>query len=167
MGPARASCADDGVTDLSRQMVVLRHETADRVHWDWLFARDRVESGVDMLGNAGEKRGLLAFRVHKNPAFGAGENSCRFHADAIPDHRLRYLVFEGELTGGRGQVRRVGAGWCQIKVETAAERHIRFRLDGITCEFAWQAVRAENNWQVTLARTAPGEALDLLTLLDR
>jgi hypothetical protein len=38
----------------------------------------------------------------------------------LKDHRRIYLDFEGELTGGRGMVRRVAAGTCRIHVSAKA-----------------------------------------------
>ena len=60
------------------------------------------------------------------PAFEAGEESIQFRAEAMPDHRLRYLIFEGDIGGGRGQVRQVGAGMCRIEAATESTQRIRF-----------------------------------------
>jgi hypothetical protein len=51
-------------------------------------------------------------------------------AEQLADHRLEYLAFAGELTGGRGSVRRVEAGTydvvadgpCLLVVRLAGER---------------------------------------------
>jgi hypothetical protein len=42
-------------------------------------------------------------------------------AERLPDHRLAYLTFEGELTGGRGTVSRVDAGTCEVMEGEAIE----------------------------------------------
>jgi hypothetical protein len=33
----------------------------------------------------------------------------------LPDHRQAYLTYEGELSGGRGHVKRVEQGICQVE----------------------------------------------------
>ena len=32
----------------------------------------------------------------------------------LPDHRKAYLTYEGPVSGGRGEVRRVEEGWCEV-----------------------------------------------------
>ncbi len=40
-------------------------------------------------------------------------------AQALPDHRLHYLTYEGDVSGGRGHVRRWDAGEYGWREETA------------------------------------------------
>jgi hypothetical protein len=49
-------------------------------------------------------------------------------ARALPDHRLIYLAYEGEISGGRGRVRRIAEGSYTARLWE--EGHIRVRLDG-------------------------------------
>ncbi len=39
-------------------------------------------------------------------------------AEALPDHRLAYLAYEGPVSGGRGAVARWDAGTYEIECET-------------------------------------------------
>lgn len=71
-------------------MVVLEHTRAgENTHFDWLIDQDGVSP-------------LISFRTHTNPLDGPAE----FRCERAPDHRRAYLEFEGELSGGRGSVRR-------------------------------------------------------------
>lgn len=45
------------------------------------------------------------------------EMECRM----LPDHRLAYLEYEGEVSGGRGNVRRVEAGEYSVERRSANE----------------------------------------------
>jgi DNA polymerase Ligase (LigD) len=49
-------------------------------------------------------------------------------ARALGDHRLAYLDFEGEVSGGRGTVRRIDSG--TYEVEVWAPDLVRVRLQG-------------------------------------
>ncbi len=49
-------------------------------------------------------------------------------ARSLPDHRIAYLDYEGEISGGRGSVRRVDAGTYAI-LEWRVDR-IRVAFDG-------------------------------------
>lgn len=42
-------------------------------------------------------------------------------AQALPDHRMTYLDYEGEISGGRGTVRRIDAGQYTARVWTDAQ----------------------------------------------
>src|SRR5690349_3380568 len=42
-------------------------------------------------------------------------------AEQLPDHRLAYLTYEGEVTGGRGNVSRVDSGSYEVNAETPGE----------------------------------------------
>ena len=64
-------------------------------------------------------------------------------AERIADHRRVYLTYEGEISGGRGQVRRIDAGAAQV-----------VRFDGDEIEVA---VKGEHlRGVVTIERVADG-----------
>ncbi len=98
-------------------MVLLEHSRPDgTAHFDWLLARsEEVEAA---------ERDLLTFRV--NVRVDEIEEGT---ADAarLPDHRGRYLWFEGDLGGQRGVVRRVAEGLCQIERDIPGSAVARFR----------------------------------------
>ena len=60
------------------------------VHWDFM-----LDTGA----------ALRTWRLEKSP-----ENSGETVATALPDHRRIYLDYEGEISGGRGNVVRWDAG---------------------------------------------------------
>jgi hypothetical protein len=49
-------------------------------------------------------------------------------ARALPDHRRVYLEYEGEVSGGRGTVRRLEGGTYEVRIWTADL--VRVRLAG-------------------------------------
>jgi hypothetical protein len=49
-------------------------------------------------------------------------------AEALPDHRLEYLTYEGPVSGGRGTVTRWDAGPYEVELEAPAE--LRVSLTG-------------------------------------
>ena len=80
--------------------VALRHTPENApVHTDWMWA--------DRPGLAGpDARVLTTLRLPAPPL----ECGDRFEAVKIPDHRARYLWFEGEIGRGLGRVERVWEG---------------------------------------------------------
>jgi hypothetical protein len=76
---------------------------------------------VDLMLERGES--LRTWRLEKMPA--AGEEVV---AERIADHRLAYLDYEGEVSGGRGRVTRVDAGEFESVQENPIG--IRVRLKG-------------------------------------
>jgi len=85
------------------RFVVLEHDYPD-LHWDLM-----LESG-EML---------MTWSLLPQPF---GEFRCP--AKRLPDHRKRYLDYEGKVSGGRGSVRRVDAGTFDLLGER------RFLLHG-------------------------------------
>lgn len=78
-------------------------------------------------GAGDEDRSLLAFRVRvrvDDPSVGS------FGAEAMPDHRRRYLWYEGEIAGGRGCVLRVAEGVCNVLRRTADELGVEVDFAG-------------------------------------
>lgn len=84
--------------------VLLRHTLAGGTpHFDWLFEAAYPAVGTTSNDDAPT---LDGFRLAVDPAIASA-----FNADphGFP-HRRRYLWYEGELSGGRGTVRRVWSG---------------------------------------------------------
>ena len=86
--------------------VQLLHTTPDGdSHVDWMLATDP----------RGE-RPLRTFRLPGPLAtLAAGET---MDAVRLPDHRPRYLSYEGPISGDRGIVRRIAEGTCMVEGET-------------------------------------------------
>ena len=73
---------------------ILRHEGVADPHYDLMFQT--------------EPDGMLAtWRLNAWRPTGA------MPAEKLPDHRQAYLTFEGEISGGRGRVKRVEQGICR------------------------------------------------------
>ena len=85
------------MSDCLRRFVILEHRW-DGVHWDFL-----VETGP--LGP------LRAWAIDAEPVTGRD-----LPARALADHRREYLTYEGEVSGGRGSVRRWDEGTCSVEV---------------------------------------------------
>ena len=102
-------------------VVILLHTLPDgSSHYDWLTSlpgRDEV--------------GLVAFRLDVSPL---EPGWSRLMAVRMPDHRRLYLKYEGAVSGGRGDVRRVAAGECLAWEEREGE---------IVAELAFEGVRVE------------------------
>ncbi len=75
------------------RFVIQKHTTDAGAHYDLM-----LEAG----------QALATWRIDRLPqGLKAGES---IPAEALGDHRLAYLTYQGELTGGRGRVRIVDRG---------------------------------------------------------
>lgn len=115
-------------------MVLLEHvlPTGER-HFDWLLERPGVAEGL-----------LLAFRVFArvDEEAAMGGRGERYPAERMKDHRRVYLEFEGALTGGRGEVRRVAAGEVEEVAEDAGRVRVVVRWAGASDAERWVGVAA-------------------------
>jgi len=86
--------------------VVLEHRTADQsVHYDWLIAPDAKERDP-------EERALGHLRCPERPdLMSVGDE---MGVEEGEPHRWLYLTYEGGLSEGRGEVRRVAQGACAV-----------------------------------------------------
>ncbi|MCS7306194.1 MAG: hypothetical protein NZ602_13945 [Thermoguttaceae bacterium] len=75
------------------RFVVLEHDSPRGRHWDLML----------------EREGRLRTWALAEPPDTPGP----IPAEALPEHRLAYLDYEGPISGGRGQVRRWDAGTYQ------------------------------------------------------
>lgn len=91
-------------------MVLLLHNLRDgSSHYDWMIQRPASAS----RSSGAAEGGLITFRITDRIdlcGVAKGGKVVDFLAERIGDHRPEYLTFEGELTGGRGSVRRIAAG---------------------------------------------------------
>jgi DNA polymerase Ligase (LigD) len=90
-----------------RRFAILEHEW-DGVHWDFL-----VEDGP-----------MLRTWAIDSPI----SEGVDLPARALAAHRPIYLTFEGDVSGGRGTVRRWDSGVCEV-VEWG-ERRVRLTVQG-------------------------------------
>ncbi|MEQ8845826.1 MAG: hypothetical protein RIB58_13335 [Phycisphaerales bacterium] len=94
--------------------VLLRHDLPDGSHhFDWLIDRDGQGP-------------LLTFRLDADLRTGPPS----FEAVLLPDHRRRYLDYEGPVSGGRGSVQRLWRGQGVLVVEEADRVVVRVEIAG-------------------------------------
>jgi hypothetical protein len=90
---------------------------------------------------------LKTWALEKIPA--AGES---VSAEQLPDHRVAYLEYEGEIAGDRGRVTRVEAGSYELTTESETE--IIAQLNGEklcgTLKFSRDDMKA-HLWRVSFA----------------
>jgi hypothetical protein len=80
------------------RFVVLIHDSPE-LHWDFMLEKEAA---------------LRTWRLARQP-LGSG----RIDAEALADHRLAYLDYEGPVSGNRGSVRPFDRGEFIIVAETA------------------------------------------------
>ncbi len=90
------------------RFVVLRHESPRGLHWDFML----------QTGTA-----LATWALPEPPD--AAETML---VEALPDHRLAFLDYEGRISGGRGSVTRWDGGTYVLRRKTDAELVVT--LDG-------------------------------------
>lgn len=75
-----------------QQYVILRHDFPE-LHWDLMLEQEGV---------------LKTWRLPSPPEIdpASDESSIDLIAEALPDHRLAYLEYEGPVSGDRGEVSR-------------------------------------------------------------
>ena len=78
------------------RFVILEHHHQG-VHWDFM-----LDTGV----------ALRTWRLDNPP-----EQNCAIAASPLPDHRRMYLDYEGEVSGGRGDVVRWDAGTFECEAD--------------------------------------------------
>jgi hypothetical protein len=92
--------------------VLLKHETDDGVHWDFMIAMP-------------DREGLATWRLSENPI---DQTERAIAAAPIGDHRRVYLDFEGDIGRGRGSVTRVDRGHSRVTAHDS--RQIQLKLFG-------------------------------------
>lgn len=100
-------------------------------HFDWLIERPGKPDAL-----------LVSFRVAVRVDCVGGAGREPLEAVRMKDHRRLYLEYEGALTGGRGDVLRVGEGEV-LRLEESGERvrvKVRWRGGGAA---AWEIRRVD------------------------
>jgi hypothetical protein len=82
--------------------------------------------------------GLLTFRVGVRVDGGVSG----FEAERLADHRVAYLEYEGEISGGRGSVRRVAEGVVENLQESENRIEVRGVMGGVRVDFVGRPVGA-------------------------
>lgn len=86
------------MTEPLPRYVVLLHKGIPEPHFDLMF---EWRSGSD----------LVTLRLNEWPI------TPRTLQERLPDHRRLYLDYEGPISGGRGEVRRITSGHCIVEVD--------------------------------------------------
>jgi hypothetical protein len=120
------------------RFVVLRHELPSSaragVHWDLMLEQDGV---------------LRTWALAVEPAPGI-----EIAADALPDHRLDYLTYEGPISGDRGEVSRWDEGTYETLRESPGELHFRLRGNHLAAECSLtKSHEADQRWTFTCSPT--------------
>jgi len=99
-------------------------------HWDWFLdwpgrlrntANRDTERNENVSGQL-DSSGLISFASVRDPREGWIGNLLQ----RLPPHRARYLEYEGDIGGGRGEVRRVAVG--AVAWESIESYRLAFRL---------------------------------------
>ena len=115
----------EGVSPLPT--VLLRHQTRHGQHYDWLLCDPRDPAGP-----------LPTFRVAQPTAMWATLRCVDL--EPIAAHRRVYLAYEGNISGGRGQVRRVDQGVFTPVMWTASRIVIDLRTRCLTSRIEMRRV---------------------------
>ncbi len=108
---------------MALRFVVLHHTGVAEPHFDLL---------IEVPGS----NELMTWRIGTGPGEWAGADAVG--AVRIADHRVLYMNYEGEISGGRGEVKRVAAG--QTKVVEADDSRVTLAEMG----------EREKAWRITL-----------------
>jgi len=109
--------------------VILRHETAGGVHFDFM-----LEMGVM----------LKTWSLSQPPL--QGVEIC---AAALPDHRLAYLDYEGPISGDRGSVTRWDRGTYELEHQSESELALLLTGEKLIGHVALRhPPDAENHWRL-------------------
>jgi hypothetical protein len=114
------------------RFTILRHDSPKGLHWDLL-----LESGAV----------LRAWALPRPPQPGM-----EMTAEALPDHRLLYLEYEGPISGDRGTVAAWDRGeYCRQR-ECDIELAIEFRGEKLTGRATLRPVPgAPGHWLFSMA----------------
>ncbi len=119
-------------------------------HWDFMLEVGdvlrtwRLEE-LPAIWNSARER--TAAKYHDCPALAADN---LIVATQLGEHRLAYLDYEGEVSGGRGCVIRVSAGSYVMKTETAQRIKCVLESDPISGHIVLErATTLENEWTLT------------------
>lgn len=130
---------------------LLRHECPadyrDGPHWDLMLERPGVKQEHRLATWS-----LLALPEPWADLLGLSEAASRTPAPAtgLPDHRAKYLAYEGLVGGGRGEVSRCAGGELRW-LEDAADRVAVGLLDGVLAGSLELRRHAEARWELSVA----------------
>lgn len=128
--------------------VLLRHDLPDGSHhFDWLLETGEPGRPVDP-----DVRSLIAWRL---PASLCDRSCAVFDAERLAPHRRLYLDYEGEVSGGRGAVRRVAAGEVALLLDGPSRFEARFTLASRQFR-VWGEPSGSDRWRLRVEAAASG-----------
>ena len=116
--------------------VVLLHEMPPEsergLHWDLMLERDET---------------LLTWALNEQPSLSASIGAVQ-----LDNHRLAYLDYEGEVSGGRGHVSRWDAGFYQL-IDDHFDRLV-IQMSGVRleCGVTAEQIASGPHWQFLFGR---------------
>lgn len=128
-----------------RRFVLLEHLINGQIdHLDLMLERD-----------AEDDRRLITFRL---PPEAHLDSPGAWPATRLPDHRAHYLTHEGDIGGGRGEVRCRARGTCAITLATPEAVHAVLRREDIAQPSLAVIGEAgsDGQWRVTIGPDSLG-----------
>jgi hypothetical protein len=114
------------------RFVILRHDSPRGLHWDFLLEMGGV---------------LRAWALSQPP-----EPNLKLPCEALPDHRLAYLEYEGPISRGRGSVTRWDRGTYETERETNEELVVDVHGERLAGRASLrQSPEQPGGWQFTLS----------------
>ena len=108
--------------------VIHKHTCGDDVHWDLMIEWGDI---------------LKTWRLENPPEKLAKEKT---KATPIFDHDKKFLIYQGIVHNGKGNVEIVDEGNCTI--ELTAENNLNINFDGKTIKGNFQLTQIKNGWLI-------------------
>ncbi|WP_145291009.1 DNA polymerase ligase N-terminal domain-containing protein [Rosistilla oblonga] len=110
--------------------------------WHQLPASSPRRSHFDlMLEDSGQ---LRTWAIPRIPSPGESVQGL-----GLPPHRIAYLDLEGEISGGRGSVRRIDRGTYTIIESSDEQLSIEIRGDQLTGQLRFHATESDQLWEIS------------------
>jgi len=123
--------------------VLLRHDCGEGSHYDWMVEDPNGEPGQAML---------WTWRV--NAPTRAWAAKVEMAMEQLSDHRRAYLTYEGAISGGRGEVRRVDEGRAVIESATDDRVVARVSMQEFAGVVTLTRVDGGRTWRATAEAAA-------------
>jgi hypothetical protein len=116
--------------------VVLQHESPRGLHWDFMLELSTALATWALPEPPDATRAMLA--------------------EALPDHRLDYLDYEGPISGGRGSVTRWDTGTYVLKRRSGAELVVTLEGERLAGTAAIERTPGDpTHWQFSFTADRP------------
>lgn len=117
-----------------QQYVILRHDHPE-LHWDLMLEEGDV---------------LKTWRLPQPPEIdpASDETSLDLKAEALPDHRLVYLEYEGPVSGDRGEVSRWDRGTFTLLERSEDQMVALLTGEELAGRITLKKQDSENRWSL-------------------